>query len=241
MTDRYEWPESTAFEELDVPVSEVERLGDVLTWYDSETGAVLEVMTVGMVDGKPVVLLESVRDDDGLLAGPDGTPHTTWGQHTVWVGYETVDQARADRDAVFGDGMDYASSPYSWGRCYQAHMGPAGSGRWHTTIALGGSIVQQLHEAKDAAESALLSGVEDMADRLTVTGHPVDALGATWLRMRAAEHQATMLRADFAAGLEEAKAGRVVDRYGEVSNGDIARLARTSPQNLAKLLGRERG
>ncbi|MFF3730859.1 hypothetical protein ACFYXM_11185 [Streptomyces sp. NPDC002476] len=241
MTDRYEWPELTVFEELDVPVSAVERFDGALTWYDSETGTVLETMTVGMVDGRPVVLLESVRDDDGLLTGPDGKPHTAWGQHTVWVGYETVDEARADRDAVFGDGMDYASSPYTWGRRYQAHMGPAGAGRWHTTIALGDSIVQQLHTAEDAAESALLSGVGSMADHLTATEHPVDALGATWLRMRAAEHQGTALRAAFAAGLDKAKEDRVVDRYGEISNGDIAHLTRTSPQNLAKLLGRERG
>lgn len=87
------------------------------------------------------------------------------------------------------------------------------------------------HTAEAAAKEEALAAIERIAARLA-HGSEVDAIGARWLRYRAADLQ----RDAAAAAISRAKAGRIVDRYGQINNAQLAALMRVTPQAVGQLV-----
>lgn len=89
---------------------------------------------------------------------------------------------------------------------------------------------------REAATLALAEAAETIANGLEASGDVLDLIGAERMRELAAEQRQGVHRRRLTAALWWAKKERVVDRYGQIDNAELARRLGMSPQAVTKML-----
>jgi hypothetical protein len=210
---------------------------------DTETIVITETIAVNNPDTDAAQYLYSTGvTADGrhvdISEDADGTDTPTIGVHP------SAASAREEMMATVVDQL-LDRIPYrpelgavflGWGDRHRVSAVPHTGQTWRSAIRDGNKTTFTDHPSRAEALQAALGSAEQIAGRLMESSDRVQELGGLWLARRTAEARAEEYQARFVERLRQAKADRVVDRYGQVSNDEFARMAGVSVQAVNKML-----
>jgi hypothetical protein len=230
-------------EGADVDPAAVTR-GESYTITDPDTGAPLRAYTTATTaDGQHVVLHESTADARGDHQDPAGRSYTEMRLEYAAV-HPSADSAREE---MLLDVVEHALDPtpfrdslgavfLRWGTRHRIAAVPHDAETWRVAVLDDRRPAVTHYPTRHEAVLAACAEADRIAARLLETGSRVDELGALWLSHRAADARSESNRRLFFQRLQAAKADRVVDRYGQVTNDQLAQMAGVSVQAINKAL-----
>lgn len=228
---------------IDVDPATVTRI-ETYTITDPDTGApMLAYTTATTADGQHVVLHESTEDARGDHRDPAGRPYTE--MHLQYAAlHPSADAAREEMLLdIVEHGLDWVCFRESlgavflgWGKRYRVAAVPHDASTWRVAVLDGRRPMIADFPTWDEAVLAACTEADRIAVRLLRTNSRVDELGGLWLAHRAAEARSDAYRRLFFQRLQVAKDDRIVDRYGQVTNDQLAGMAGVSVQAINKAL-----
>ncbi|MFJ2781590.1 hypothetical protein [Kitasatospora sp. NPDC087315] len=195
-------------------------------------------------DGRHVTVNEDVRVH-GETHDPDGRPYTTMRNPEIMV-HPSAESAREEMLYTVAyartnpvDWYPADSLFLGWGEHYRVGVTPHTSTGWAAAWIDVRTAGVSYHPTRDEATDSALAAADRIVAKLTdhgARGDRVGELAGLWLGHRVAQARAAELKHRFTARLRAAKEDRVVDRYGAISNSELARNAGISVQALNQML-----
>jgi hypothetical protein len=214
---------------LDEADTEAITVTETIAVNDPDTGAAQFLYHTGTTaDGRHVEIGEDADSADAphfylhpsVASAREATLSAVVDQLLDWIPYA------ARHRAVF----------LGWGDHHRVSAVPHTGQTWRSAVRDGLRMSFTEHPSRAEAVQAALGEAEQIAERLMSSQDRVGELGGLWLARRTAEAKAEEYQARFVERLREAKVDRVVDRYGQVSNDEFARMAGVSVQAINKML-----
>ncbi|MFD4394634.1 hypothetical protein [Kitasatospora sp. NPDC058478] len=241
-TEEPEVPYADDIDPADVIRSETHTFSD-----PAQPDLPVDSVSIGTTpDGRHVTVAEDTRVH-GETHDPDGHPYTVMRNAEIVV-HPSAGAAREEMLYTVAHArtnpVDWYSGPdaglfLGWGERYRVGVTPHDSASWAAALLDDRTAEVSYHPSREEAVEAALAAADRLVAKLTTAGargSRVSELGALWLGHRVAQARAAELKHQFAARLRQAKADRIVDRYGEIDNGQLARLADVSVQAINQML-----
>lgn len=202
---------------------------DTVAITNPDTGATHYRYSTGITaDGRHVDIVEDATGEDAPLIGLHPNAES--------ARQEMTDTAVAQLLDPIPYGPAHGALFISWGDHHQVSAVPHTGQTWRSAVRDGRQMSFAEHPSRSEAVNAALAAAEQIAERLMASPDRVAELGGLWMARRTAEARAEEMQRRFVDRLRSAKADRVVDRYGQITNDQLARLARVTVQAINKML-----
>lgn len=215
-----------------VPATDIDpaavELAHSLVINNPDSGRPDLILSAGTLDGRHFVVNESTGETD--RPSMDAEEHPSL--ESAWA--EILNQASLSELGLLDYEPKLGALSLSWGQ-QGAAVVPFGA-RWRLWVRTWRHAEMAEYKDKQEATLAACAAVDLIANAMEASGDRVAELGALWLRRCASQERATLYTRRFYTRLQAAKDDRIVDRYGSVSNQQIAEFAGISVPAINKAL-----